>query len=757
MMTPASRTLSCRITSWCSALLILGSVLQAAEDTNSPVLTVKRIFSSGEFDGESATGRWLEDSSGYTTFETSKAPGGGRDLVRHDPKTDQQESLVKASELGPPHESSPPAMDDHTWSKDRSKLLIFTNTRKVWRTNSRGDYWVLDRTSHELRKLGGDAPASTLMFAKFSPDGRCVAYVRERNLYVEDLQSRRITALTTNTAPEIINGTFDWVYEEEFFLRDGFRWSPDGRWIAYWQLNTEGVREVTLVNNTDELYPMAQRIQYPKTGELNSACRIGVVGAGGGPTRWLEVPGDPRNHYLFDLEWPEGSTEIFLQQLNRLQNTNHVLLADPLTGSVRTLFTDTDAAWVEAHQNLKWLKDGKRFVFQSERDGWDHLYLARVDSDKLKLLTPGKHDAISLVHVDDTAGRLYYLASPKNPTQRYLYRADFSGNKTERVTPATQPGSHSYQISPDGRWAFHTWSSSEQPPMTELISLPDHKQVRMLVDNQKLKERIAALKLSPTEFFKVPVAKGIELDAWCIKPPDFEVTKKYPLLIHVYGEPAGSTVHDSWGGGSQLWHQMLAQQGYVVMSFDNRGTATPRGREWRKSIYRQVGILASKDQAAALTNVLATRAYLDPKRVGIWGWSGGGSMTLNALLRYPDLYSTGISIASVPNMRLYDTIYQERYMGLPDDNAEGYRNGSPLTFAGQLQGNLLVVHGTGDDNCHYQGVEALVNEFIRNGKQFQLMTYPNRSHGINEGSGTTLHLRDLMTAYLNEKLPPGPR
>ncbi len=760
MTTPVvQRLLRSRARSFLGAAVLFVAALHAgaAEETNATKLTVKRIFASGDFGGEGFSARWLDDSSGYTTFEASKAPGGGRDLVRHNPKNGAKDVLVSAAEFVPPGESSPLGIDSHTWSKDRSKLLIFTNTKKVWRTNSRGDYWVLDRTSHELVKLGGDAESSTLMFAKFSPDGRRVAYVRERNIYVEDLQSRRITALTTNTSPEIINGTFDWVYEEEFGLRDGFRWSPDGQSIAYWQLDTEGVREVALVNNTDGLYPKTQLIKYPKTGEMNSACRIGVVEAGGGPTRWLEVPGDPRNHYVFDLAWPEGSKEIFLQQLNRLQNTNRVMLADPITGKVRTILTDSDAAWVEANQNLKWIDGGRRFVFPSERGGWDQLYIASHDSGKMKLATPGKHDVAGLVHVDEKSGRIYYMASPDNPTQRYLYRSNFSGRRTQRVTPASQKGSHSYQVSPDGRWAFHTWSSHDEPPMTELISLPDHKQVRVLADNKKLKERVAKLNLPPTEFFKVPVAQGVELDAWCLRPPDFDATKKYPLLIYVYGEPAGSTVKDSWGGGSQLWHHMLAQQGYLVMSFDNRGTATPRGRDWRKSIYRQIGILASQDQAAALKHVLATRSYVDPARVGIWGWSGGGSMTLNALLRYPDLYSTGISIASVPNMRLYDTIYQERYMGLPDDNTEGYRNGSPLTFASQLKGNLLVVHGTGDDNCHYQGVEALVNEFIRHGRQFQMMAYPNRSHSISEGSGTTLHLRELMTSYLNEKLPAGPR
>ncbi len=738
--------------------MLLGTArVMAADQTNSPLLTVKRIFDSDDFSGEDFSARWLEDSSGYTTFESSKAPSGGKDLVRHDPKTGVKEILVPASDFLPPGASSPLGIDDHTWSKDKSRLLIFTNSKRVWRTNSRGDYLVLDRSSHELFKLGGDALPSTLMFAKFSPDGRSVAYVRERNIYVQDLSSRRITALTTNTSPDIINGTFDWVYEEEFSLRDGFRWSPDGKFIAYWQLNTEGVREVPLVNNTDGLYPTTQLIKYPKTGEMNASCRVGAVELATGQTRWMNVPGDPRNHYIFDLEWPDGSKEIFLQQLNRLQNTNRVMLADPVTGKVKTIFTDVDAAWVDAHQNLKWINGGKRFVFWSERDDWRHLHLANRNGRKMRLATPGDFDVINLVHVNEKDEWLYFIASPDNPTQRHLYRTRFNAAKRERVTPAGQSGTHSYQISPDGRWAIHTWSTFDQPPMKDFISLPDHKQIRVLAENKKLKERLAELKQPATEFFRFPVAEGVELDAWLIKPPEFDATKKYPLVIYVYGEPAGSTVKDAWGGKSHLWHLMLAQQGYLVMSIDNRGTDTPRGRAWRKSIYRQIGILASQDQATALTNLIAARPYVDAKRIGIWGWSGGGSMTLNMLLRHPDLYHTGISIASVPNMRYYDTIYQERYMGLPSDNADGYQQGSPLTFASQLKGNLLLIHGTGDDNCHYQGVETLVNEFIRHNKQFRMMSYPNRAHGISEGANTTLHLRELMTSFLYEKISAGAR
>ena len=744
----------------CGVLLLAVTALADTAGTNSPLLSVQRIYGSSGFDAESASVRWLDDGSGYTTWESSVRTSGGRDLVRHDPATGATNILVPASDLIPPGRTSPLAVDDHAWSKDRSRLLIYTESRRVWRTHSRGDYWVLDRSSHELVRLGGDAPPSTLMFAKFSPDGRKVAYVHERNIHVQDLQTRRIETLTQAETPNIINGTSDWVYEEEFYVRDGFRWSPDGRFIAFWQFDTEGVREVPLVNNTDGLYPKVQFLRYPKTGEKNSACHVCAVELEGRAVRRMQVPGDPREHYLFDMEWPEGSPEIFLQQLNRLQNTNRVFLADPATGAVRPVLIETDAAWVEAGQNLKWTHDGKgdagRFVFRSERDGWDHLYLGSLDG-QLKRVTAGDFDVTDLVHLDEKGEWLYYIASPDNPTQRYLYRTRFNGRHTERLTPADQPGTHSYTPSPDGRWAVHTWSRFDQPPRTELVSLPDHRSVRVLQENARLKERLASLTRPSSEFLRVPVGSGVELDAWCLRPPDFDPAKKYPVLVHVYGEPAGSTVRDQWGGTTLLWHWMLAQDGYVVVSIDNRGTATPRGREWRKSIYRKVGVLASEDQAAALRRLLATRPYLDPGRVGIWGWSGGGSMTLNALLRHPDLYKVGIAIASVPNMRLYDTIYQERYMGLPADNVEGYLQGSPLTFADQLKGDLLLIHGTGDDNCHYQGAEALVDAFVRNNLPFRMMSYPNRSHSINEGTNTTRHLRELMTSFLHEKLPPGPR
>ncbi|MCH8045039.1 MAG: S9 family peptidase [Planctomycetes bacterium] len=732
--------------------------LAAEKKTKRPdpaLLSIERIYGKKEFESKHYSARWLDDGSSYTRLEDSKSPGGGRDIVRYDAQSGERETMVPAAHLLPPGEKEPLSIDGYQWSADMSKLLIYTNSKRVWRKKSRGDYWVLDRSSRELRKLGGEANPATLQFAKFSPDGSKVAYVRERNIYVEDLRERTIKALTTGGGDVLINGTFDWVYEEELSLRDGFRWSPDGERIAYWQLDTSGVRKFTLINNTAGPYPKLTRFCYPKVGEKNSAGRIGVVGTAGGATRWMNVPGDPRNHYIARMDFSEHDGQIVLQQLNRLQNTIRLMRADPKTGRVKTILTDRDDAWVRPVREMEWLNKGKQFTWVSERDGWRHVYLASPGGEP-KLVTPGKFDAIALSHVDEKRRWLYYIASPDTPTQRYLFRVRLDGTKSERITPTDQPGTHRYDISPDGNWAIHSYSTINTPPVTDIVALPGHKVVRVLEDNEKLREKVAKLARAPIELFRVDIGGGVLLDAYCIKPPKMDASKKYPLLVYVYGEPGGQTVRDTWSGGA-LWHQMLAQQGYIVMSFDNRGTNAPRGRAWRKFIHRNIGVLAPKDQAAAVRAVIAKRPYIDAERIGIWGASGGGSMSLNAIFKYPDLYHTAVAIASVPVQRYYDTIYQERYMGLPADNVEGFRDGSPINFAKQLQGNLLIIHGTGDDNCHYQGAEALINELIRHNRPFSMMAYPNRTHALREGVNTRRHLKELMTRYLQSNLPPGPR
>ena len=726
-----------------------------ARAADPSLLSLERIITLDEFRVEGfGPARWLKDGSGYTTLEPA-AGGQGRELIKYDPATGRREVLVPADRLRPGAGAGPIAIEDYAWSDDGRSLLIFTNTRRVWRQNTRGDYWTYRLEDGHLRKLGGDVPEASLMFAKFSPDGTRAAYVREQNLYAESLVDGSIVALTADGSPTRINGTFDWVYEEEFSLRDGFRWSPDGESLAYWQLDTAGMRDYVLVNTTDDLYPKLTTIRYPKVGQVNPSSRVGVVPARGGPTRWMEVPGDPRNHYIARMEWAAGSSELVIQHLNRLQNLDEVMLLDASTGKARTILEERDPAWVDVVDDLNWLEGGRRFTWIGERDGWRHLYTAGREGGEPRLVTPGAFDVLDLVRVDEKLGEVDYMASPDDPKARYLYRRKLDGSgASKRLTPEDRPGMHAYQVSPDGRWAFHTYSTWRRPPVVELISLPDHRVVRTLVDNAGLVAKLEALKEGPAEFFRVAVEDGTELDGWCLKPPDFDPSKRYPLLVHVYGEPAGQTVVDRWGGRNGLWHRMLAQRGFVVVSLDNRGTPAPKGRAWRKSIYRQVGILASKDQAEAVRALEKRWPFVDPNRVGVWGWSGGGSMSLNAIFRHPDLYQTAVAVAFISDQKLYDTVYQERYMGLPDGNPDGYRDGSPITFAGNLRGNLLLIHGTGDDNCHYQSCERLVDRLIALNKSFSMLAYPNRTHAISEGSNTSRHLYESMTRYLEEHLKP---
>lgn len=730
---------------------------EESKEKPNPLLSLDRLYGKPEFSAKSYGVKWLEAGQGYVRLEKSKATKEARDIVRVDPATGKREILVAAKALIPEGKKKPLAVSGYTFTKDLAKVLIYTNTRRVWRVHSRGDYWVLDRASGKLHQLGGkEAPEATLMFAKFSPaDSNRVAYVRDKNVYVEDLATGRIEVLTKRSRDTVINGTFDWVYEEELGLRDGFRWSPDGKRIAYWQMDEEGVKEMHMINNVPGNYPQVVTFRYPKVGETNARARVGVVSADGGETTWVRVEGDPRNHYIARMDWADNSKELLLQRLNRLQNRNAVMIADAATGKARTVYTDRDEAWIEVRFGFTdWVED--QFTYVSERAGWRQLYLVSR-AGEAKKVTRGNFDIIRMLKLDAANGIAYFTASPKNATERYLYRINLDGTGLKRLSPAKQRGSHSYSISSDAKWAVHTFSSIHSPPVTQLIKLSTHEPVRTLEDNVALRKKVAALAQPKREFFQIDIGNGVKVDAYAVLPPNLDCSKKYPLFLYVYGEPAGQTTVNRWSGPGGMWHWMLAQQGYVVMSIDNRGTTAPRGNAWRKSIYRQVGILASKDQAAAVRQVLKDRPYLDADRVGVWGWSGGGSMTLNALFRYPELYHAGISIAPVPNQLLYDTIYQERYMGLPDDNKEGYKNGSPITFAKNLKGKLQLIHGTADDNVHYQGMAKLVDTLVAHNKPFEMLAYPNRSHSIREGKGTTLHLRTAMTEFLRRNLPPGPR
>lgn len=650
---------------------------------------------------------------------------------------------------------------DISFSSDEKKVLLYTNSQKVWRYETRGDYWVLDIPSGKLQQLGTNRPVASLMFAKISPDGTKAAYVSEHNIFVEDLASSNVKQLTTDGSRRLINGTFDWAYEEEFGCRDGFRWSEDSRSIAYWQIDATKIRDFLMIDNTDSIYSFTVPVEYPKAGESPSACRIGVVDINTANTTWIKVPGDQQQHYIPRMEWIPGKQSLILQQLNRKQNESKIMVCDLPSGNVRTLYQEKDSAWIDVKS--RWDDDniagwdfttsGKGFIWVSEQDGWRHLYNINLADGKATLLTPGDYDVINVKKIDEANNVIYILASPENATQQYLYKVPFKGGKAVRVTPQAQPGMHDYQISPFSSLAIHEFNNSYTYPVSEIVQLPAHKSSDNHVA-ETLKE--APQVPNQPKFFSVTTADGVQMDGWMRLPANFSPQKKYPVVFYVYGEPAAATATDSYGAGlNGLYHGNMDTDGYIYISMDNRGTPLPKGRQWRKSVYRKVGVLNARDQAMATKELLKQHAYMDPERIAVWGWSGGGSMTLNLLFQYPEIYKTGIAVAAVGNQLTYDNIYQERYMGLPEENREDFVKGSPISYAKNLQGNLLYIHGTGDDNVHYQNAEMLLNELIKYNKQFQFMAYPNRTHSISEGEGTSAHLSTLYTNYLKSHCEPG--
>ena len=735
------------------ALLVITCVSITAQSSQ---LTLDRIFNSRDFHNEQfGPARWTEGGKAYTTLESSTQYPGKYDIIEYAAKTGEHSVLVGASNLVPEGSKQPLTLQDYKWSHDKHHLMIYTNSKKVWRDNTRGDFWILNLSTGQLRQLGKDFPASSLMFCKFSPDDNRVAYVSGHNIYVEDIETGNIVPITKNGSETLINGTFDWAYEEEFKIQDGFRWSPDGNKIAYWQLDASEIRDFLMINTTDSIYSYTIPVQYPKVGEDPSSCRIGIISASGGDTQWIPVPGDSKQNYLPRMMWSPDSKTVLIQQIPRKQNTNRIWAYSVTDNSIENIFIDKDDAWVRAIDDWIWLSKGKEFSWIGEKNGWKHFYRVRLDGTGDKAVTSGDFDVVSIELIDDDNGHVYFIASPDNPTQRYLYRMKLNGSgKPQRLSPTDQPGDHSYQMAPGGKYAFHTYSTANEPPVIELVTLPGHQSVRTLAANNKFKDNLKALDKNPVEFFNITTETGVNMDGYMILPTGFDKSKKYPIIFYVYGEPATQTARDWWGGTRTLWHMMLAQQGYIVVTMDNRGSPSPKGRDWRKALFRNIGILNVEDQAMGAKEILK-QDFVDEDRVSVWGWSGGGSMTLNLLFHHSEIYQTGMSVAPVANQLLYDNIYQERYMGVPWETRLDFVLGSPVTHAAKLEGNLLLVHGTGDDNVHYQNSEVLINELIKHNKQFEMFSYPNRTHSINEGKNTCRHLYGLLTKYLKEHVEPG--
>ena len=729
----------------CAAVLLTAALSLQAQ----PELTLEDIYVKGTFRARGVPQpTWMEDGRSYSAL-TEKG------LVRVDAATLAETVIVPQAAFVPEGAAHPLRVEDYTWSEDKTKLVIYTNSRRVWRRNTRGDYWLVDVAAGSVRQLGKGLEPSRMMYGKLSPAGDRFAYVYFNNLYVEDVATGERRQLTFDGGDVMVNGNFDWVYEEELSCYDGWRWSPDGKKIAYWHSDTGGTGTFLMIDNIDSLYSFTIPLPYPKAGTTNSAVKVGVVDVETARTGWFPVPGDPRENYIARMEFVPGTDEVMIQQLNRLQNTNTVYYGNVNTLELTPFYEDHDEAFLNVHDNIVWLDGNKYFTWTSEKDGWRHLYRVTRDGKKETLVTKGDFDVINVLRIDPKGGYVYYMASPESAVEQYLYRSRLDGKgAAERVTPRGFTGTYSYNISPGAKYALCSFSNHETPRVYEMVSLPDHKTVRRLEDNAALKAVYDSYGFRTREYFQVDIGEAV-LDGWMIKPRDFDPSKKYPVIFHIYGEPASSTVQDSWSG--DYWNQLLAQQGYIVASIDPRGTNNPKGREWRKCIYGKVGILAMADHAKAVRLAEERFPFMDPERVGVWGWSGGGSSTAHLMFEHPDIYSVGIAVAGVYSQRLYDSIYQERYMGLPSTNPDGYREGSPITHAAGLRGDLLLIHGTGDDNVHYQSLEMLVNELVRQGKMFSMMSYPMRTHGISERENTTMHLYRTMLKYWLEHLPAGGR
>ncbi len=702
-------------------------------------LRLKAIYENRDFAPATFSGQWLADSSGYLVLEPSPT-GGGQEVVKYTVPNGKRSVLIGPSQLVPPGTANRLVVERCLQTPVASKFFLQTRTGN----------WLFDSKTDKLTKLPDEVPPPPA--SAFSPQADRLLFRRGRNLAVLEIASGRITPLTTD---------FDLSQRDNI---DDMQWSPDGERITFVQSDSSKVRRRPVVQPTDPTYPSVSYQRFARVGTPIPSLRVGVVDREGKSTKWVKLPAEPGTCYINDVSWAGNSKEILIELLSRSRDHRKFLLANIESGETTTAYEETDPAWVDAsysaNAGLEWIREGKEFVLLSERDGWRQAFVISRDGKQQRCLTKEQSDIIARGPVDEPGGWFYYLASPENATQRYLYRIRLDGQgEPERVTPRDQPGTHSYDFSPDRKWAFHTYSTFDKPPVIDLVELSDHRSVRMLETNEACRKRANPFITRPTEFLKLDIGNGIVMDAWMIKPRDFDEKKKYPVFVFIYGEPHGQTVLDDWAGGQNhtMFHRMIADLGYLVVSIDNRGTPAPKGAAWRRAVYGSLGPLSTEEQAAGIKELGRMRSYVDLSRVGIWGWSGGGSNTLNALFRKPDVYQVGIAVAPKPRPELYNAWFQEIFMRTPEVNPEGYRKAAAINFAEGLRGDLLIVHGTGETNTHLPITESLVDRLIELGKRFDYMAYPNRDHGLREGKGTAVHLRMLITRYLIEHLPPGPR
>ncbi|MEC9091503.1 MAG: DPP IV N-terminal domain-containing protein [Planctomycetota bacterium] len=581
-----------------------------------------------------------------------------------------------------------------------------------------------------------------------SADGKQKLVIKNGNLWIQKTGTGERTLLT-NTLPH-----------QDISFRN-LQSSSDKNYVAVVQTDYSKVKKRAMLVPGDPSYPRLREQRFARVGEAIPALRVGIVDLNREKLIWLPLESPEEGYYLGQVSWAKGSNQLLVERLSRSRDKREFLLAS-VDGTMKRIFHESDPAWVVASQaknsGLMWIAGGQSFIVISEKNGWRQAYHYSREGQELSLVTPGQYDLIDRAVVDESGGWYYFYASPNNATEKYLYRVSIDGSSpAERITPENQPGTHDYDFSPDRKWAFHTVSTFDTPPVTELIEVEGHRTIKVVEANKRVHARAKSVVHRPTEFLQLDIGDGVHMDAWMIKPKDFDDTKKYPVFVYVYGEPHLQTVLNEWGASQSHFLRVIADLGYLVVSIDNRGTPAPKGAAWRRSIAGSLGPLSTEDQVAGLKALGRIRPYVDLSRVGIWGWSGGGSNTLNALFRKPDDYHVGIAVVPKPQPHLYNAWFQEIYMKTREVNPEGYKRSAPIHFAEGLKGKLLMVTGSGETNTHIQIIEGLVDRLIELGKPFDYMVYPNRNHGLREGLGTVVHVRMLITRFLLENLSPGPK
>jgi len=718
-------------------LLLLVNASYAQTKKN---ITLEDIFKKSIFSAKNVSGlRSLNDGKTYVSIETN--PKTGRKYVARNNYRDGkqmgvlfQEDDLKFKGLQLPISTN--------FSEDETKVLLFKDEEAIYRHSFKANYFVYDLKTKSMTEVSSKGKQ---LFATISPDGAKIAFVRDNNLFVKDLIQDDEQQITHDgLLNHIINGGADWVYEEEFSFAKAFFWSSDSKKIAYYRFDESLVPEFDMTIY-EEFYPTVYRYKYPKAGENNAIVSIQVYNLPSGTTQTIDI-GSNKDQYIPRIKWTADANIVCIFRMNRHQNKLEYILANASTGESNVILAEESSHYLDVNDDLTFLKNGKQFILSSEDDGFNHLYLYDIGGRLIQQITKGKWEVTNLYGVDEESGVIYYQSTESSPLRRDVYSIQLDGTHKKRIS--TIDGNNSATFSTDFSYYMLNHSDGKTPPYITLNE-QSGKLVRVLEDNAALKIRMNEYVTSPTDFFEMKTSEGVTLNGYMMKPVDFDPSKKYPVLMYVYGGPGSQNVVDTWSGSRNLWFNYLAQKGYIIACVDNRGTGF-RGADFKKVTYKQLGKYETADQIE-VARWLAQKNDVDPTRIGIWGWSYGGYLSSLCIIKGADVFSMAIAVAPVTNWRYYDSIYTERYLQMPQENPMGYDENSPIQFADKLKGKFLLVHGTGDDNVHFQNSLMFSEALIQANKPFEQAYYPNKNHGI-YGGNTSFHLYSKMTDFILKNL-----